>query len=109
MAVPKTELYRLTAIQAADLIRSNQLSVEDYARALLERVRERDPQVRAWVFLDENAVLEQARKLDKMPVEKRGPLHGIPVGIKDIFLTRGESIYRLAFYKRWPDIKSRIC
>lgn len=89
MAMSKTELYKLSATQAAELIRNNHLSAEDYAKALLERVRERDPQVRAWVFLDENAILEQARKLDEVPVEKRGPLHGISVGIKDIFLTRG--------------------
>jgi Asp-tRNA(Asn)/Glu-tRNA(Gln) amidotransferase A subunit family amidase len=89
MAVPKTELHRLSATQAAELIRTNQLSAEEYAKALLERVGERDPRVRAWVYLDENAVLEQARKLDAIPVEKRGPLHGIAVGIKDIFLTQG--------------------
>lgn len=89
MAVSQHELYKLSATQAAGLIRTNQLSAQDYAKALLDRVRERDPQVRAWAYLDENAILRQARKLDALPPEKRGPLHGIAVGIKDIFLTRG--------------------
>lgn len=89
MAVSQHELYKLSATQAAGLIRTNQLSAQDYAKALLDRVRERDPQVRAWAYLDENAILKQARKLDALPPEKRGPLHGIAVGIKDIFLTRG--------------------
>ncbi|EFY97373.2 amidase domain protein [Metarhizium robertsii] len=88
MAVSQHELYKLSATQAAGLIRTNQLSAQDYAKALLDRVRERDPQVRAWAYLDENAILKQARKLDALPPEKRGPLHGIAVGIKDIFLTR---------------------
>ncbi|OAA48470.1 glutamyl-tRNA(Gln) amidotransferase subunit A [Metarhizium rileyi] len=88
MAIPHTDLCKLSATQAAELIRTNQLSAQDYAKALLERVRERDPQVRAWVFLDEDVIMKQARRLDELPMGKRGPLHGVPVGIKDIFLTR---------------------
>lgn len=89
MAVVKTDLFRLSASQAAELIRSNHISAQEYAHALLERVRERDPQVRAWVYLDEEAVLEQAQKLDQLSPEERGPLHGVAIGVKDIFLTRG--------------------
>ncbi|KAK2597381.1 hypothetical protein QQS21_006005 [Conoideocrella luteorostrata] len=88
MAVSKSDLPRLSASQAAELIRQNRISAQDYAQALLEKVRERDPQVRAWVYLDEKAILEQARRLDQVPPHKRGPLHGVAVGIKDIFLTK---------------------
>lgn len=90
MANPPAALYKLSATQAAELIRRNQLTVLEYAKALLERVKERDSQVRAWVVLEESLILEQARKLDGLPQEKRGPLHGLAVGIKDIFLTQGE-------------------
>lgn len=89
MGIIKSDLYRLSATQAAELIRRNRLSAQDYSQALLDRVRLRDPQVRAWVYLDEKAVLDQAKRLDSLPVDKRGPLHGLPVGIKDVFLTRG--------------------
>ncbi|KAG6088624.1 hypothetical protein E4U15_005543 [Claviceps sp. LM218 group G6] len=88
MGIIKSDLYRLSATQAAELIRRNRLSAQDYSQALLDRVRLRDPQVRAWVYLDEKAVLDQAKRLDSLPVDKRGPLHGLPVGIKDVFLTR---------------------
>ncbi|KAG5928408.1 hypothetical protein E4U42_000704 [Claviceps africana] len=88
MQISKSDLFRLSAAQAAELMRQNRFSVQDYAQALLERVRLRDPQVRAWVYLDEKAVLDQAQQLDLLPVEKRGPLHGVAVGIKDVFLTK---------------------
>ena len=90
MAVTPSDLHLLSASQAADLIRKDQLSVQEYARALLARVKRRDPIVRAWVFLDTDLVLEQAKKLDQLPRDKRGPLHGVAVGIKDIFLTKGK-------------------
>ncbi|KAG6032571.1 hypothetical protein E4U41_007204 [Claviceps citrina] len=88
MDIPKTDLFRLSATQAAELIRQNHLSAQEYTQAILERVKLRDPQVRAWVYLDEKAIMDQAKRLDLLPVEKRGPLHGLPIGIKDIFLTR---------------------
>ncbi|QPH17923.1 hypothetical protein C2857_002849 [Epichloe festucae Fl1] len=88
MAVSKSELFKLSATQAAELIRRDHISAQDYAQALLDRVRYRDPQVRAWVYLDEKVILDQAKWLDSLPVEKRGPLHGVAVGIKDIFLTK---------------------
>lgn len=89
MDVSKSDLGSLTATQAVELMRWNHVSARDYARALLDRIRERDPQVRAWIYLNEEAVLEQADNLDRIPPEKRGPLHGVAVGIKDVFLTQG--------------------
>ena len=51
------------------------------------RVGEREPELRAWAHLDAEAALGQARERDAEPV--RGPLHGIPVGVKDIIDTAG--------------------
>jgi Asp-tRNA(Asn)/Glu-tRNA(Gln) amidotransferase A subunit family amidase len=59
--------------------------VEQIARACLERVALRDADVRAWSYVDQDAVIRQARELDKLP--SRSSLHGIPVGIKDIYNT----------------------
>jgi hypothetical protein len=73
---------RLTATEAVALTRSGKLSVEEYAKSLLAQIEKRDPQVHAWVHLDPAQVLARARELDAVPVEKRGPLHGLAVAVK---------------------------
>jgi len=76
---------RLGAAEASALIASGDLGVEDLARACLARIAEREPRIRAWSWLDPQQVLRAARQLDKTP--RIGPLHGIPVGVKDVFDT----------------------
>ncbi|KAJ4423216.1 hypothetical protein N0V82_002077 [Gnomoniopsis sp. IMI 355080] len=80
--------YRLTAAQAVKQIRSNNLTVEDYARSILSRIEERDGTVKAWAYLNPDYVIAQAKELDKVPPESRGPLHGISVAVKDIIYTK---------------------
>ncbi len=75
----------LSATRAAALIQGGALSVETLARACLDRVAARDAEVKAWSFIDPDAVIRRARELDKMP--SKGPLHGIPIGIKDMIDT----------------------
>lgn len=84
------DLHHLTATEALARIRNGELSVETYARALLKRIGERDEAVRAWAFLDPKFVIEQAKALDKVPIGERGPLHGVPIGVKDVIYTKGE-------------------
>jgi hypothetical protein len=84
-----TEPYRLTASQALALMQKGELTVEDYAKSLLARIKARDDVVKAWAFLNPELVLTQARKLDQIPAEKRGPLHGVAIGVKDVILTKG--------------------
>ncbi|KAL4915378.1 amidase signature domain-containing protein [Aspergillus aurantiobrunneus] len=79
---------RLPATQALPLIQSNKLTVESYARSLLSRISSRDATVKAWAYLDPDAILDQARRLDKIPPDQRGPLHGIPIGVKDVIYTK---------------------
>lgn len=83
-----TDLYRLTASQVAAGIRSGSFTVEEYAQSLLSRIKERDDTVKAWAYLDPEQVLSQARQLDKVPPEKRGPLHGVSVAVKDVIYTK---------------------
>jgi Asp-tRNA(Asn)/Glu-tRNA(Gln) amidotransferase A subunit family amidase len=83
-----TELYRLTASQVTAGIRSGEFTVEEYAKSLLSRIKERDATVKAWAYLNPEQVLEQARQLDKVPPGSRGPLHGVSVAVKDIIYTR---------------------
>lgn len=83
------EAHTLTATEAAAAIRAGKLSSESLVRACLARVAERDGEVGAWVHLDESLALARARSLDEsLTVGKTpAPLHGIPVGIKDIYDT----------------------
>src|SRR5260370_19222804 len=75
----------LTATEALDLMRTGRLSVEELARACLARIRERDPVVKGWVHLDPDLILRNARELDSQEV--KGPLHGIPIAVKDVIMT----------------------
>jgi amidase len=92
----KTDMdyWRYSASQALERLRSGDLTVEQYASSLLGRIEQRNEDVQAWAYLDSNSVLEQARALDKVPFKQRGPLHGLPVGIKDIILTKGKRSFR---------------
>jgi Asp-tRNA(Asn)/Glu-tRNA(Gln) amidotransferase A subunit family amidase len=86
--VPKTpdDLTRLTASQAARLLQARTLSAQTLLTACLEQIAAREPQVLAWREYDAARAMEQARALDRGPV--RGPLHGLPLGVKDLFDTR---------------------
>ncbi|KAL4941774.1 hypothetical protein BDV06DRAFT_212351 [Aspergillus oleicola] len=79
---------RSTASQALAAINSNKLSVESYMRSLLSRIDSRDATVKAWAYLNPDLVLEQAKALDKVPEDQRGPLHGIAIGVKDVIYTK---------------------
>lgn len=83
-------LHLLTASEALERIRDDTLTVETYAHALLKRIQARDGAVRAWAYLDPAFVIEQAKALDKVPKAERGPLHGLPIGVKDVIYTKGE-------------------
>ncbi|KAG7449204.1 amidase signature enzyme [Guyanagaster necrorhizus] len=76
---------RLTAVEFI----SSGLTVEQYAISLLDRIKARDDAVQAWAYLDPEYILAQARELDKVPSDKWGPLHGVPIGVKDIMYTKG--------------------
>ncbi|WVQ92956.1 hypothetical protein IAU59_000017 [Kwoniella sp. CBS 9459] len=78
----------LTASQAAKLMRSGQLSIEAMARSTLSRVEARDAEVKGWAYLDPELVLRRARELDSVPLERRGPLFGVPVAVKDVIYTK---------------------
>jgi Asp-tRNA(Asn)/Glu-tRNA(Gln) amidotransferase A subunit family amidase len=84
-----SRLSWLSASDAARAIADGAITSEQLVDACLERVREREPQVQAWVHLDPEHARAQARARDEERREGRptGPLHGVPVGIKDIFDT----------------------
>jgi len=83
------ELHRLTAVAAAEAIRSGIISSEALVRSCLGRIDEVDAQVQAWAHLDPEYALAQARAADEARQfgKPLGALHGVPVGIKDIIDT----------------------
>ncbi len=81
----------LTVSEAAERMRRRELSSVALAESLLDRIERLEPTLRAWVTIDREDVLGAAQQRDRELEEKgpRGPLHGIPVGLKDIFYTAG--------------------
>ncbi|HEV3011398.1 MAG TPA: amidase, partial [Burkholderiales bacterium] len=71
----------LSASEARRRIERGELTSVALISDCLERIGERDEQLRAWAFVDRDYALAQARALDRGP--RRGVLHGIPFGIKD--------------------------
>jgi Asp-tRNA(Asn)/Glu-tRNA(Gln) amidotransferase A subunit family amidase len=80
-----SKLHELGAAQAAALLLRRELKAEDLVRACLERVAARNDDLHAFTQVDAVSALAQARALDAGPV--RGPLHGLPLGVKDLFDT----------------------
>jgi Asp-tRNA(Asn)/Glu-tRNA(Gln) amidotransferase A subunit family amidase len=81
----QTPLNELSAAEAARRIEAKELTAEALAAACLERIAARDDAVRAWAFLHAKQALAQARELDRSP--RRGRLHGVPFGIKEVIDT----------------------
>jgi Asp-tRNA(Asn)/Glu-tRNA(Gln) amidotransferase A subunit family amidase len=88
----------LSVRDAAHAIAAKRLSVEDYIAAWLERIAAREAEIGAWEHLDRDAVVAAARRADREA--PRGPLHGIPLAVKDVIDTfdlptgYGSPIYR---------------
>ena len=76
---------------AADRIRRGECSAAALVEACLARVRALDPGLQAWAYVDADGAMAAARERDAeaRAGTARGPLHGIPVGIKDIFDVAG--------------------
>ncbi|HEX6442564.1 MAG TPA: amidase [Stellaceae bacterium] len=75
----------LSVRDAAQAIAAGRLSAEAFAIACLDRIAAREPIVGAWHYLDRDAALAAARQRDAEA--PRGPLHGIPIAVKDLIDT----------------------
>ena len=85
------EPYELSVSEAAAQIREGDLSPVDLVESLLARIDALDGELKAWVTIDREEVLETARKREIAAQwgGPLGPIHGVPVGLKDIFYTGG--------------------
>ena len=84
-----TELAYTSATELARLLRSREISAVELTRAFIAQVERVNPKVNAIVTFVPERALEAAMRIDAMPMEDRGPLAGLPVGVKDLFPTKG--------------------
>ncbi|MEO5701373.1 MAG: amidase, partial [Casimicrobiaceae bacterium] len=79
----------MTAAEALAAIRDGRMSAEELVQGCLARIDADEERVQAWAYLDATRALEQARNVDRVRREGHvlGPLHGLPVGVKDIIDT----------------------
>ncbi|WP_165985811.1 Asp-tRNA(Asn)/Glu-tRNA(Gln) amidotransferase subunit GatA [Streptomyces sp. YIM 98790] len=86
-----SELTRLTAAELAARIASGAVSAVEVAEAHLARIEAVDEKVHAFLHLDREGALAQAREVDtrRAAGERLGPLAGVPLALKDIFTTKG--------------------
>ncbi|MFN3721558.1 MAG: amidase [Paracoccaceae bacterium] len=87
----RMDVTAFSAIVLRDRLASGALRAVEVVEACLARIAEVEPQVQAWAWLDGDHALEQARNLDAWRQAGRptGPLHGVPVALKDIIDTKG--------------------
>ncbi len=90
-ATPNLALHHLTIAEAAALIAARKLSPVELTRAFLARIEALDGQVNAYLLVTAEHALAQARRAEAeiMAGNYRGPLHGIPYALKDIYGTAG--------------------
>src|SRR5919108_2235696 len=98
MEIAVTDPSALTAREAARQIAEHRITSEALITACFERIAAREAVVGAWQYLDREQALATARRRDAEP--PRGPLHGIPIAVKDLIdtadmpTTYGSPIYR---------------
>lgn len=84
-------LTRLTVTEAATAIRNGSITSEKLAAACLSRISERDSGIKAFTHLNPGLVMEEAKAADRTRANGHamGPLHGVPIAIKDVIDTAG--------------------
>ena len=78
-----------TANELVGKLKSGNISCVDLCKAYIERIEKFEKDVKAWVFFDKKLLLEKAAEKDEYRKSGKplGPLHGLPIGIKDIIGT----------------------
>ena len=80
--------HKLSAVEMVQSLKKGEITSEELVKSYIEQIKKKEKEVEAWEFFDQELALAQAKKLDALHQSgKHGDLHGIPVGIKDIFDT----------------------
>ncbi|RNF38440.1 Asp-tRNA(Asn)/Glu-tRNA(Gln) amidotransferase subunit GatA [Planococcus salinus] len=78
-----------TAAELQELIHTKELTIADLTEKTFKRIEELDSDVDAFLALNQEQASSQAAEMDQVPFEERGPLFGLPVGVKDNIVTEG--------------------
>ena len=79
---------KISAVEMVKAIKKGEISSEDIVKSYIEQIKKKEKDVEAFQFFDEELALNQAKKMDALhQAGQHGDLHGIPVGVKDIFDT----------------------
>ena len=85
------ELYRLTASELSRMMQKKEVSSAEITRSVFGRIAQKEPEIEAYITLDEEGALKKAAEVDEKRAkgESLPPLAGIPVGIKDNICLKG--------------------
>ena len=91
MTATSSNLYHLTIGQASELLRTQQLSPVELTRAFLDRIKATDDQLHSYLLVLQEQALADARvaEAEIRRGEYKGPMHGIPFALKDLYDTAG--------------------
>ena len=78
-----------TASELQELLHSKELTIAELTEATFKRIQELDPKVDAFLALNEEQATKQAAEMDQTDATERGPLFGLPIGVKDNIVTEG--------------------
>lgn len=82
-------MHQLSLFEVAEGLRKKDFSSVDLTKGMLDRIKKLNPELNAYVEICEEDALEQAEQADATLNKDSSPLHGVPVGLKDIFNTKG--------------------
>jgi len=82
-------IISITATELVSKLKSGEVSSVEVCEAYLDRIKKFEKEVKAWAYIDAKTILEKASEKDEYRKSGKplGPLHGIPIGIKDIIGT----------------------
>ena len=82
-------LFERSAKELQESLHNGELTIADLTKEAFDRVEKLDGDVQAFLALNKEQATAKAAELDKVPFEERGPLFGLPIGVKDNIVTEG--------------------
>ena len=87
----KTEIYKLSASELSNAYENKVLSPVEVTNSIIDRIKDIDDKVNAYVFIDEESALQQAKDSETRWINgsQKSPIDGVPAAIKDLLYTKG--------------------
>ena len=82
-------LFKHTSAEMQELLKNKEVTIAELTAEAFARIDALDGEVGAFLALNKEAATAQAAEMDKVPFEERGPLFGLPIGVKDNIVTEG--------------------